>query len=266
MDPELIAKLMKACIEHDLPMSIHVQQKEPVKIVFSQNFITSGEYEQICREIGSSPGEFTFRINKPTGSAAHKHTLYISKDIEPEHFQFSVHKLKRNAGALSDCLTDLMETWAKDSSGKLKKHHSLNEKMSKGYLKIRETVNPDTDFKFTHEEIKNSILNYQLWALTAKGNSKVWFQKWDLSAFLRSNKAIPDWCYDREEMIGKVGEQYFEDSDIPKVKTKEEIEEDHQRDLSFMKMIKESVDKGRELKGDFLEFWETHQHLLDEIK
>lgn len=263
MDLELIGKLMAACVEHDLPMSTHVQQKEPVKIVFSQNFVKSAEYEQICREIGSTPGEFTLKINRPTGPADQKHTFIMSKDIEPEHFLFSVHKLKRNPSALSDCLTDLLETWAKDSSGKLKKHHSINEKMAKGYLKIRDIENPDTNVKFSHEDIKKSILNYQLWAQASKENPKVWFQKWDLSSFLRSNKAIPDWCYDREEMVGKVGEQYF-DIEFEKPKTQEEVEEDLKAQLSFLRTIKKDLDEGRPPEGEFLEYWEKNKHLLDD--
>lgn len=262
MDPELIIKLLITCVKYNLPRGSHVQQKEDVKIVFSNNFLRSTEFEQFCREAGITPGEFLLDINRPTAPPRPKSYLYISKDIEPEHLKYSVHKLKRESGALSDCLTDLVTLWNKDSSGKLKTHHKINEKMINGYLKVRSSEHPDNDRPYTHEDIRKAIKNYHEWALAAKNNDRVWLQVWDLSSFLRSNKAISEWCYRREDMIAKVGPQYFEEQ--PPEKTQEEKDRIKQNTINLLKEIKVDVDKGIMPVGEFLQIWNENKHLLDE--
>lgn len=262
MDKELMAKLMLACIQNNVPMGTHKQQKEPIKVLFSDSWVDTAEFDDICREINVLPGEFVKKINRPTGLPGLTSPLYMSKDTNPEHFLFTVHKLKRNTGAINDCLTDLLETWIKDRSGKLKNHHKLTEKMKRGYLKLRDAEHPDEDRKLSHQDIKTSIENYQLWAMASKNNEGVWFQKWDLDGFLRSNKAVSEWCYDKKNMMEKVGEQYFE---IKEAEPNEDPEEAKQRKLSFLKDIKANIDKGREPEGEFLEFWNEHKHLLEEL-
>lgn len=259
MDRDLIIKLMATCVKYNLPRGTHAQQKEDVKIVFSKSFLKSSEFEQFCREIETTPGEFLLEINRPSGPGGPKVPLYMSKDMNPEHFLFTVHKLKRNQEALNDCLTDILETWMKDGSGKLKRHHKLNDKMVKGYLKLRDCEHPDEDRKISHEDIKTSVRNYQLWATAAKNNPQVWFQLWDLSGFLRSNKAVTEWCYDRNMMIAKVGDQFF---DVKGDEPDEDPIEATNRKLSFLKNIQFEIAKGQPPVGEFLEYWETNKHLL----
>lgn len=261
MDLELHARLLKAALDNGLSLGTHVQQKEEVKLVYSENFIKSGEFGKICKEIGKVPEEVLLEFFRPTGPPSLKAPLYMSKDTNPESFKFNVHKLKRNSEALSNCISDLITLWSNDTTRRLKKHHSINEKMVKGYLKVRDTNHPDEDRKFTHEDIRQAIINYQLWAKAADQNDRVWFQRWSLDGFLRSNKAITEWCYSREEMMAKVGEQYFE----IQVEEKDDIDQEvlDKSRLSHLRDLKESIDRGEKLTADWQGFWDQYHHLLD---
>ena len=262
MDPELHARLLEAALNNGIALGTHIQQKEEVKLVYSKNFVKSGEFGKICKKIGRVPEEILLEFFRPTGPSDHNHTFIMSKDIEPKHFEFNVHKLKRNAGALNDCLTDLLEVWSKDSSGKLKTHHKINEKMVRGYLKVRTTEHPDYDRKFSHEDIRQAIINYQLWAKASKDNERVWFQLWDLSGFLRSNKAISEWCYDLKTMKDKVGNQYFDEEEQDEDETSDE--EKKKITLFHLNELAKDLKTGREIPEEWKKFWEENKHLLDE--
>lgn len=266
MDSEVYKQFLLAIVKYNIPATISKRVKSNFIVTFNSEFFDSEENLRILRELEIPPLSLILKNRLDSSKTKKDHCLISLNSINKEYLKYSYNELKKSSIALNHAVSDLVHHWSRIKSEHIKNHRSISDEMYDNYLKVRKKLHPDFDREFTHEDLIKAVNNFQIYVKVKEKEPDLFLpHQWkNLHVFLRSKSAIEGYFLDKNQLKGALSNSKYRD-EVEGEKTPEDVEEDRLRDIRFFKMIKESVDMGRQPEGDFLEFWESHQYLLGEI-